>query len=151
MAVGRTTTFLVSPDLFKRAMGTIESTTTSEAGYTSVSRVGDYELTVDAANEEGPTPNEVLVADYVSCFIPAFRVGGDKVGFDDLGTIQVEAEADTNERDNLEAIRFSIAVETDLSNEEFDAIVERAENICHVHDALREELHAEIEMDETAL
>lgn len=131
-------------------MGTIEATTTSEEGYTSVSRVGDYELTVDAANEEGPNPNEVLVADYVSCFIPAFRVGGNKEGHDDLGTIKVDAEADIDDDDDLAAIRFDMDVEADLSDEEFGDIVDRAENICHVHDALREELHAEIEVNGTS-
>lgn len=130
-------------------MGTIEATTTSEEGYTSVSRVRDYELTIDAAEEEGPNPNEVLVADYMSCFIPAFRVGGNKEGHDDLGSIQIEAEADINDEDDFEAIRFDMDVESDLSDEEFSDIVDRAEDICHVHDALREELHAEIEVNGT--
>lgn len=131
-------------------MPDIEATTTSEEGFTSVSRVGDYELTVDATNESGPNPNEVLVADYVSCFIPAFRVGGNKEGHDDLGTIQVESEADIDDNDDLEAIRFTMHIEEDLSDEESDAIVDRAEDICHVHDALREELHADIEVDSGA-
>lgn len=130
-------------------MGTIEATTTSEEGYTSVSRVRDYELTIDAAEENGPNPNEVLVADYMSCFIPAFRVGGNKEGHDDLGSIQIDAEADINDEDDFEAIRFSMDVEADLSDDEFGDIVDRAEDICHVHDALREELHAEIEVNGT--
>lgn len=131
-------------------METIEATTTSESGYTSVSRVGEYELTIDAANEEGPNPNEVLVADYTSCFIPAFRVGANKEGHDDLGQIDIDAEADVDDGDDLDAIRFSMRVEADLSEDEFDNIVERAENICHVHDALREDLHADIEVDGNA-
>jgi uncharacterized OsmC-like protein len=131
-------------------MPDIEATTTSEEGFTSVSRVGDYELTVDATNENGPDPNEVLVADYVSCFIPAFRVGGDQEGHDDLGTIQVESEADIDDNDDLEAIRFTMHVEADLSDEEGDALVDRAEDICHVHAALREGLHADIEVNSGA-
>ncbi|UPM43251.1 OsmC family protein [Halocatena salina] len=131
-------------------METIEATTTSESGYTSVSRVGEYELTIDAANEEGPTPNEVLVVDYVSCFVPAFRVGANKEGHDDLGRIDVDAEADIDDSDDLDAVRFSMNVEADLSDEEFDDIVERAENICHVHDALREGLHADVEVNGNA-
>jgi uncharacterized OsmC-like protein len=131
-------------------MTTIEATTTSEEGFTSVSRVGDYELTVDATNENGPNPNEVLVADYVSCFIPAFRVGGDKEGHDDLGTIQVEAEGDIDDDDDLEEIRFTMHVESDLSEEETEDLVDRAEDICHVHDALREGLHADIEVNSDA-
>ncbi|MCG1003022.1 MULTISPECIES: OsmC family protein [Halobacterium] len=123
---------------------TIEVTSTSEEGYVTRSRVGDYELTVDATEEEGPEPNGVLLADYASCFVPAFRVGGNKEGFDDLGRIDVDVEGDLDDEDDLEAVRFHILVEADLDDEEFDAIVERAEDICHVHSALREELHAEI-------
>ncbi|MFD1515521.1 OsmC family protein [Halomarina rubra] len=125
-------------------MADVEATTTSEEGYTSVSRVGDYELTVDATGEDGPSPNQVLAANYASCFIPAFRVGGNKEGHDDLGKITVEVEADLNGDDDLDAVRFVMHVEADLSDEEFDAIVERAEDICHVHDSLKESLHAEI-------
>ncbi|MFC7154839.1 OsmC family protein [Halomarina halobia] len=127
-------------------MADIETTSTSEQGYTTVSRAGDYQLTVDATGGDGPDPNSVLVADYASCFIPAFRVGGQQEGHDDLGTITIEAEADLDDGDDLAAVRFTVHVEADLSDEEFDAVVERAEDICHVHDALREGLHAEIEV-----
>jgi uncharacterized OsmC-like protein len=123
---------------------TIEVTSTSEEGYVTRSRVGDFELTVDAAEEDGPSPNGTLLADYASCFIPAFRVGGQKEGFDDLGRVDIDVEGDLDEDDDLEAIRFHILVEEDLEDDEFDAVVERAENICHVHSALREALRAEI-------
>jgi len=123
---------------------TIEVTSTSEEGYVTRSRVGDYELTVDATEEDGPEPNGVLLADYASCFIPAFRVGGNKEGFDDLGRIDIDVEGDLDEDDDLTAVRFHILVEEDLDDDEFDAVVERAEDICHVHSALREGLHAEI-------
>ncbi|GAA0285843.1 OsmC family protein [Halobacterium noricense] len=123
---------------------TIEVTSTSEEGYVTRSRVGDYELTVDATEEEGPEPNGVLLADYASCFVPAFRVGGNKEGFDDLGRIDVDVEGDLDDDDDLEAIRFHLLVEEDLDDDDFDAIVARAEDICHVHSALREGLHAEI-------
>ncbi|PSQ01895.1 hypothetical protein BRC94_02815 [Halobacteriales archaeon QS_5_70_17] len=125
-------------------MADVESTTTSEEGYTSVSRVGDYELTVDATDQDGPNPNQVLIADYASCFIPAFRVGGNEEGHDDLGKITIEVEGDLDDDDDLTAIRFTMHVGADLSDDEFDAVVDRAEDICHVHAALREELHADI-------
>lgn len=127
-------------------MTDIETTTVSEEGYASTSQVGDFELSIDATNETGPDPNQVLVADYASCFLPAFRVGGNKEGVDDLGTIQIDAEADLNDEDDLSAIRFTIHVEADLSDDQIDAIVERAEGICHVHAALKPELHAEIDV-----
>ncbi|MFC6835823.1 OsmC family protein [Halomarina ordinaria] len=127
-------------------MADISTTSTSEEGYTTVSRAGDYELTIDATGGDGPDPNAVLVADYASCFIPAFRVGGQQEGHDDLGKITVESEADLDDDDDLTAIRFEMHVEADLDDETFDAIVERAEGICHVHSALREELHADIDV-----
>jgi organic hydroperoxide reductase OsmC/OhrA len=119
-------------------MTDIETTTVSEEGYATTSQVGDFELSIDATDETGPNPNAVLVADYASCFLPAFRVGGSKEGHDDLGTLQIDAEADIDDNDDLSAIRFAIHVEADLSDEELD------EGICHVHAALKEELHAEI-------
>ncbi len=125
-------------------MTDIETTTVSEEGYASTSQVGDFELSIDATDETGPNPNAVLVADYAACFLPAFRVGASKEDVEDLGTVQIDAEADLDDGDDLSAIRFAIHVEADLSEEEFDAIVERAEGICHVHAALKESLHAEI-------
>jgi organic hydroperoxide reductase OsmC/OhrA len=125
-------------------MSDIETTTVSEEGFGCTSQVGDFDMAIDATNETGPDPNSALVATYASCFLPAFRVGGQQRGEDDLGKIQIDSSADLNDDDDLTAIRFDIHVEADLSDEEFDEIVERAEGICHVHDALREELHADI-------
>ncbi|WP_253736539.1 OsmC family protein [Halohasta salina] len=127
-------------------MTDIETTTVSEDGYATTSQVGDFELSIDATDEAGPNPNAVLVADYASCFLPALRVGGNKEGHDDLGTIQIDAEADIDEGDDLSAIRFAVHVEADLSDDELAAIVDRAEDICHVHAALKPELHADIEV-----
>ena len=127
-------------------MTDIETTTVSEEGYATTSQVGDFELSIDATDETGPNPNAVLVADYASCFLPAFRVGGNKEGHDDLGTIQIDAGADIDEGDDLSAIHFTIHVEADLSEDDLDAIVDRAEDICHVHAALKSELHAEIDV-----
>jgi organic hydroperoxide reductase OsmC/OhrA len=128
-------------------MADIETTTVSEEGFVSTSAVGDFELVVDATGEEGPEPNDVLVADYASCFIPAFRVGAQQTGHDDLGRVQIDADADVDEDDDLTGISFLIHVEADLDDGTFDEIVERAEGICHVHAALREDLHADIEVN----
>jgi len=125
-------------------MTAIETTTVSEEGFASTSQVGEFELSIDALDEAGPNPNAVLVADYASCFLPAFRVGAQKERVDDLGTVQIDAEADLDDEDDLSAVRFTIHVEADLSDEQFDAIVERAEGICHVHSALKPELHADV-------
>lgn len=128
-------------------MTDIETTSVSEQGFVTNSQVGDFELTIDATEEEGPGPNAVLVADYASCFLPAFRVGGQQRDHDDLGKLQIDAEADVDDDDDLSAIRFDIYVEEDLDDDELDEITERAEGICHVHAALREELHADISIE----
>jgi organic hydroperoxide reductase OsmC/OhrA len=125
-------------------MADIQTHTLSTEGFASKSQVGDYTLDIDATNKTGPNPNEVLVADYAACFLPAFRVGGQQTGHDDLGKIQIDAEADLDDDDDLSAIRFDIYVEADLDDDEFAEITERAEGICHVHAALRESLYADV-------
>ena len=128
----------------------VTSTSTSTDGYTTTSVIGDWELTVDATDENGPNPNAVLVADYASCFIPAFRVGAQQEGFDDLGTVEVDVSATLDDHDDLAGIAFDIAVEASLGDS-VDDVVARAEDICHVHTALREELHADITVEDGAV
>jgi len=129
---------------------TIEVTSTSEAGFVTNSQVGGFDLTVDATGEKGPDPNATLLADYASCFIPAFRVGGQQRGHDELGRIEIDVEGDLDDDDDLSAIRFHIRVEENLDDDTAEAIVTRAEDICHVHAALREELHADITVESGA-
>lgn len=131
-------------------MTDIETTSVSEQGFVTNNQVGDFSLTIDATDEEGPNPNDVLVADYASCFLPAFRVGGQQRDHDDLGKLQIDAEADVDDEDDVSAIRFDIYVEEDLSEDEAEEIVDRAEGICHVHAALREELEADISVETDA-
>jgi len=129
------------------AMADIEVDSTCEEGYTVESVInGEWELIVDALSEDGPSPNEVLVADYVSCYIPALRVAAKKYGHDDIGAVDVEVSADVDEDDDLESIDFHVEVEASLADEEQD-IVELAEDICHVHSALVEKLHAEVTIE----
>jgi uncharacterized OsmC-like protein len=128
-------------------MADIEVESTCEEGYTVESVInGEWELIVDALGEDGPSPNEVLAADYASCYIPALRVAAEKYGHGDIGTVDVEVAADLDEDDDLESINFHVEVEESLADEERD-IVELAEDICHVHSALTESLHAEITIE----
>jgi uncharacterized OsmC-like protein len=128
-------------------MADIEVTSTSEQGYTVTNDIGgEWELVVDALGEDGPSPNEVLAADYASCYIPALRVAAGKYNYDDLGEVQIEVTADLDESDDLEAIDFHIDIETDLGGDATD-IAERATDICHVHSSLVEELHAEVTIE----
>ncbi len=128
-------------------MADIETESTSTEGYATTNILGEWELAIDATNETGPNPNEVLVADYAACFIPAFRVGANKEGFDDIGTVRIEAAADLDEEDDLEWIDFELHVEKSLEGSAQD-ILDRAEDICHVHAALKEELEAEVTIEE---
>ena len=130
-------------------MADIEVTSTSDEGYTTTSVAGEWELVVDALGEDGPTPNQVLAADYASCFIPAFRVGANKEGFDDVGEVEIQVTADLDDDDDLSAIAFDIHVEESLEDSVED-VVARAEDICHVHSALREGLHADISVTDDA-
>ncbi|OYR56768.1 OsmC family protein [Halorubrum halodurans] len=125
-------------------MSDIETTTVCEEGYACTSQVGDFDLRIDATDETGPNPNAALVATYASCFIPAFRVGGGQRGEDDLGKVQIDASAELDDDDDLAAITFDLHVEADLDDETAAEIVDRAEDICHVQSAVREELRADI-------
>lgn len=127
-------------------MTQIESTTVNDAGFTATGRVGDYDIATDAQGETGPTPNEVLLADYAACFTYAFRAAGMRADeeYGEFGKIQTDAEADIDDEDDLAAVRFTMHVETELDDDEINALLDSAEDICHVHAALREELHADI-------
>jgi organic hydroperoxide reductase OsmC/OhrA len=124
-------------------MADIEVTSRSTEGFATTSDVDGWEMTIDATGEAGPDPNQVLAVDYASCFIPAFRVGANKEGFEDIGVVQVEVSAELDDGDDLASVAFDIHVEESLGDSVED-IVARAENICHVHAALREELHADV-------
>ena len=125
-------------------MADIETSTVSESGYASTSQVGEFDLQIDATDETGPNPNATLVATYASCYLPAFRVGGSQRGEEELGKIQIDASAELDDHDDLESIAFDVHVEADLDDETAADIAERAEGICHVHSALREELNADV-------
>ncbi len=128
-------------------MSDINTVSRSTEGYATSSAIGEWELMIDATDQEGPNPNAVLVADYASCFIPAFRVGAQQEGFDDLGIVQIDASAELDDGDDLASISFDLAVEASLEDS-VDDVVARAEEICHVHAALRDELHAEITVED---
>lgn len=125
-------------------MTDIESTTVNEAGFQATSQVGDFNIDTDATGESGPDPNEVLVADYAACFSYAFRAGAQRNDFDELGKIQTDAEADLDDEDDLTAIRFTLHVEADLTDDEAEELLGYAEEICHVHTALKESLYADV-------
>jgi uncharacterized OsmC-like protein len=127
-------------------MADIETTTVNEAKYHALSRAGDFELSIDATGSDGPTPNEVLVADYASCFTFACRAGANRQLDIDLGKVETEAEADLDDSDDLSAIQFHLRIEADLNEEEIADVIELGEEICHVHAAIKESLRADFEV-----
>jgi len=131
-------------------MSDIEVTSVCEEGYTVENEIdGEWSLVVDALSNDGPSANQVLAADYASCYIPAFRVAADQTGYDDVGHVEVEVEADLDEDDDLESMTWTLKVEESLG-EDGQEIVELGEEICHVHSALREGLHADITLEDDA-
>jgi uncharacterized OsmC-like protein len=131
-------------------MSDIEVESVCEDGYTVENDIdGEWSLVVDALGEDGPTAQQVLVADYASCYVPALRVGAQQEGYDDIGRVEVDVEADLDDDDDVEAVRFDIRVEESLGDDTA-AVVERGEEICHVHDSLREGVHADISVEDEA-
>lgn len=127
----------------------LESTTTAEDGTGIDNRVDGFDLTIDPDTEEGPGPTGTLLASYASCYTVALRIGARQRGIDDLGRIDIDAEADRDDDGDLTATRFTIVVEIGLDDETFEAVVERADDLCHVHATLREELRAEVTISST--
>lgn len=127
-------------------MADIETTTVNDEKYHALSRAGEFELSIDATGSEGPTPNEVLVADYASCYTFACRAGANRRLDVDLGKVETEAEGDLDDSDDLTGIRFHIHVEADLTDEQIAEVIELGNDICHVHDAMKESLYADVEI-----
>ncbi|MFP8951882.1 OsmC family protein [Natrialbaceae archaeon A-arb3/5] len=122
-------------------------TTVSEEGFSATNDVREFETTIDAAGEESPDTLETLLAAYATCYVPALRVGGQQRGVDELGQIEIESTGELNEDDKLDAVSFDISVEADVDDDTADEIVERANELCKVHDALKADLHAETSID----
>ncbi|WP_254769014.1 OsmC family protein [Salinilacihabitans rarus] len=118
-------------------------TTVSEEGFSTTNDVREFTVDIDATGEEAPDTLESLLAAYGSCYVPALRVGGQQRGVEDLGRIEIDVSGALNDDDKLESIDFDIRVEADVDDETGEAILERAFELCKVHDALKESLHAE--------
>lgn len=122
----------------------IEAHTINEEQYFASTRVDDFELSLDATGQDGPTPNETLTAAYASCYAAAFRAGGQRAHDVDVGRLEIEAEADLDEDDDLTDVSFTLYVEADLDDDQAEAMVETGDEICHVHAAVREALRADV-------
>lgn len=122
-------------------------TTTSDEGFSATNEIRDYEVTIDATGEESPDTLEQLLAAYGSCYVPALRVGGEQRGVDEMGKIEIETTGELNDDDKLDAISFDIRVEAEVDDDTADDVIERANELCKVHDALKSDLHAECTLE----
>ncbi|GAA0201702.1 OsmC family protein [Haladaptatus pallidirubidus] len=124
-----------------------EVTTTSEEGYSAENDVRDFSLTIDATGEEAPDTLETLLAAYGSCYVPALRVGGEQRDAGDLGKIEITVDGDLNDDDKLDAVSFDIKWEAETDDETAQNVIDRAFELCKVHDALKDSLHAETSVE----
>jgi len=120
--------------------------TTSTEGYSSTSEIGEYTLEIDATGEQAPDTLETLLASYAACYVPALRVGAKQRNAGELGEITIDVTGELNDDDKLAAIQFDISTAADLDDETAEKVVERALELCKVHDALKSDLHAEVSL-----
>lgn len=125
----------------------LEVTATSDEGFATETSVRDFTQTIDATGEESPDTLETLLETYAACYVPALRVGAEQRGVDDLGRVAIDVEGGLNDDDKLDAISFDIAVEADVDDETAESIVERAHELCKVHDALKASLAADATLE----
>ncbi|WP_440008664.1 OsmC family protein [Halomicrococcus sp. SG-WS-1] len=118
-------------------------TTTSDEGMNAENDVRDFSLTVDATGEEAPDTLETLLAAYGSCYVPALRVGAEQRDAGDLGKIEIDVDGELNDDDKLESVDFDIKWEADVDDDTAERVVDRAFDLCKVHDALKDSLHAD--------
>lgn len=126
---------------------TKEVTTVSEEGYKSENHVRDFEVTIDATGEEAPDTLESLLAAYGSCYVPALRVGAEQRDVGDLGHLEIDVSGDLNDDDKLASVQFTVKTETDIDDSQAEEVIERANELCKVHDALKTDLKANVTVE----
>lgn len=127
-----------------------EVTTTSEEGFTGTNQIRGFTTEIDATGETAPDTLESLLAAYGSCYVPALRVGGQQRGVKDLGRIEIDVMGELNDDDKLRSVSFDIRVEADIDGEKATDVVERAFELCKVHDALKPALQADVTVEGNA-
>ena len=118
-------------------------TTVSEDGYDSTTEIRDFSVDIDPGGESAPDTLESLLASYGACYVPALRVGAKQRDVGELGKVELSITGELNDDDKLDSIHFDVAVGADVTEEEGEEAIDRAFDLCKVHDALKESLHAE--------
>lgn len=123
---------------------------TSTAGFRTSASIRDYTIEIDATGKASPDTQETLLAAYAACYVPALRVGADRLDIEPLGEIAIEVNAETGNDEKLTSIQFHVTVETSLTQDDREALIEEAASLCKVHAALREELTANVTITSSA-
>lgn len=124
-----------------------EVTTTSDEGFSAENQIRDFNIDIDATGEDAPDTLEVLLATYASCYVPALRVGAEQRDVGDLGKIEIDVDGSLNDDDKLKAVSFTVKTATEMTDEQADKVVTRANQLCKVHDALKAELEADVSVE----
>lgn len=125
-------------------MSDIELTADNDAGFSATSDLDGQELRTHAQGETAPSTNEILVAAYAQCYAYAFRATAMRGDYEEPGAINVAAEADLDEDDDLAAIRLTLHVETAYDDATVESLIAGADDLCHVHAAVADHLHADV-------
>jgi putative redox protein len=115
----------------------------SGAGFKHVVRVGAHSLTVDEPREsggddEGPEPQEVLVASLASCTAATMEMYAARKGWD-IGEIEVEASSTQGERGGPTHFDVILRLPSNLSEEQVERLKAIAAK-CPVHRTLAGEV-----------
>jgi uncharacterized OsmC-like protein len=121
----------------------------SEDGFSTRTNARDFEVTIDATGESAQDTLEALLGTYAACYVPALRVGAEQRDAGDLGRVEIDVTGELNEDDKLAATHFEIRVAGDVADKA-DAIVERAHELCKVHDALKTSVRADVTLEANA-
>lgn len=124
-----------------------EAHVTSEEGFVASIDIREYDMTLDSGAEVGPDTLESLVGTYAACYVPALRVGAEQRNVGDLGRIEIDVVGELNDDDKLDAVSFDVTVNAEVDAEDVTAVVERANALCKVHDALKPSLHADVSIN----
>ena len=124
-----------------------QATTVSEDGYASENDIRDFSITIDATGEEAPDTLEALIASYGSCYVPALRVAAEQRDVGDLGRVEIDARGALNDDDKLDTVAFTVRTEAEMDDDQSQQVVERANELCKVHDALKSDLEADVTVE----
>lgn len=122
-------------------------TTRSEEGFASTSAIEGYTIEIDGAGESTPGTVEHLLATYAACYVPALRVGAEQRDAGDLGELEIAVTGEVNDDGKLTAVAFDVSTETELEGDQAAAVINRADALCKVHDALKPEVHADVSVN----